>query len=329
MLWKIDTLLFTITLSCLFPAKKHLEPNLNPIGLEIINYNITFGFLAFTKKDVKLLTCYFEDGNCIFCSEGLLDHEIKCMLYCYSSWEGGCVVGESCLRVWLLNRQGKVLWQYPIESLRPHKKWIPHKKGIITRQPFRRDGSLNILIKDTITKELKLLTLIGTCTQWSKKVLSLPFIQCKQESLVTHSTMFIDTLSEEDRLYIKPGFCDSLYVYEPSTGVIQRFWIFHSYRLIMVDSHFVYGLYEDYWGVFETRKKRWRERKRKKVRRYVMVHDKRTGSFLGVIPIPKHWDFIGYNWYEGAIYFIHRREKYTSSPCMQVYRLSVLPQSKK
>ena len=60
-----------------------------------------------------------------------------------------------------------------------------------------------------------------------------------------------------------------------------------------------------------------------------MVHDKRTGSFLGVIPIPKHWDFIGYNWYEGAIYFIHRREKYTSSPCMQVYRLSVLPQSKK
>ncbi len=317
MAWLIDTLLFAFTLPCLTNTENQLYLHFHYGLTTIVNYNITLNFPLFSENKAQFFTCYLEDGKCIFCAPNLVD-EINCVTGIYAPWQKNWIVAKSCCKIWLLNRQGEVLRQYPVVKSYPDWRY-----GVATRQPFRRDGSLNFLVKDTLTEELKLLTLTRKHERW----IPLHFIHCKKSSPITQTTMFIDTLSEIERIYIKPGFCDSLYVYEPLTGQVQRFWIFPSYRLIMVDSNFVYGFYKDYWEVFDLNEKKQKRKRKKEVKRYVIVHDKHTGEFLGAIPIPsaKHWVFIGYNWYESTIYFVARKKKPALSLQMQVYCLSVSP----
>ncbi len=327
MLWKIDTLLFFFTLSCLSNNVKKEDVLFHSLLSTIFNYNTTLNFHVFTKKEIIFFTCFFERKECVFCVTGL-PFKNDCPFSFDAFWGNDWIVGETCLKICLVNNQGKILWQYPTGGRCCSNK-VKERDIISTHQPFRRDGSLNFLIKDTLTKELKLLTLIKTHNRWIEKVVSLSFIPCEEKTPVTQTTLFIDTLSQPERLYIKPGYCDSLYVYEPSTGYVQHFWIFHSYRLIMVDSNFVYGFYKDYWGVFEENEGKRKRKKKKQIKRYVIVHDKHTGDFLGIIPIPRHWVSIGYNWYEGCIYFADKKEEPIFLPRIQVYRLKIFPNKEK
>ncbi len=318
MSWQIDTLLWVFTLSCIPPKDKKTFDYFYPIAVRRVNHSIVLNLDRLAEKDFQFYSCYLEGNHCIFCVPDLAD-EKACLVAFFFPWKDN-VVAMSCYRVWILDRQGNILRQYRLKK-------EDDTKAIIHLQPFRQDGSLNLIIEDPTINGLKLLTLTKAQGQWIEKQSPLPHMQCsKGETKEVGASVFIDTLSDQEPIYIKLSSCDSLFVYNSFTGIIQRFWVFRSYHLAMIDRYFVYGFYQDYWGVFDKEASKRKRKEKRVIKRYLMVHDKHTGKFLGAIAIPQDWFCIGRNWYESAFYFVDKKVKTNSLLRLQVYRLSVSPQ---
>ncbi len=106
-----------------------------------------------------------------------------------------------------------------------------------------------------------------------------------------YASIFVDTLREKERVYIKFHCHDSLYVYNAEGLQVACYYVPKEYDLWMIDSTWIYGgvLWEDKW--------------------WLWIHDKADGKHIGAIPIPSSWQYVGYDLTKRSLYFLDRKHR--------------------
>ena len=112
--------------------------------------------------------------------------------------------------------------------------------------------------------------------------------------------LWVDTLCLPERIYVKFWYDDTIVEYDPFGKELRRYWAPQSYRILGVDSCYIYGKYQSDEGT------------------YLWIHSKSDGRFVGALPYFKHWRYVGIIPKEGILYFADKRLHY------RVYKVRIV-----
>ncbi len=104
--------------------------------------------------------------------------------------------------------------------------------------------------------------------------------------------LWVDTLCLPERIYVKFWYDDTIVEYDPFGEELRRYWAPQSYRILGVDSCYIYGKYQSEEGS------------------YLWIHSKSDGRFVGALPYFSHWRYVGIVPKEGVLYFSDERVRY-------------------